>query len=54
MIDHGLDLAVIGKGESEVCLADSGGAIDDGERARQKAAAQHRIQLGEAGRNAPD
>jgi hypothetical protein len=44
--------AVIGEREPEVRLADAGGAVDHGERAGQQAAAQHRVEPGEAGRYA--
>ena len=42
---------VVGEGEAEVRLADAGGAVDDGERAGQQAAAEHLVELGDAGRD---
>jgi hypothetical protein len=43
------DPSVIGEREPEVRLADSSGAVHDGERAGQQAAVEHRIELGNAG-----
>ena len=48
------DTPVRGEGEAEVGLADAGGAVDARERARQQAAAEHRVELREAGRDAVD
>ncbi|MEK7387756.1 MAG: hypothetical protein AABZ83_15050 [candidate division NC10 bacterium] len=44
--------AVVGEREAEVGLADPRGAVGDDERARQQPAAEHRVELREAGRNA--
>src|SRR5947207_9931807 len=41
-----------GERQPEVRLADTGGAIDDGERARQQAPTEHRVEPGNAGRDA--
>jgi hypothetical protein len=46
------DPPVIGEREPEVRLSDSGGAVHDGERAGPQAAVEHRIELGNAGRDA--
>jgi len=39
------DAAAVGEGEAEVRLADPGRPVDDGERAREQAAAEHRVEL---------
>jgi hypothetical protein len=46
------DPSVVGEGQPEVRLADPRGAVDDGERARQQASAEHRVEPGDAGRDA--
>jgi hypothetical protein len=44
--------AGLGEGESEVGLADAGGAVHHGQGAGQETAAEHVVESCEAGRNA--
>ena len=44
--------AVVGEGEAEMRLPDSGRAVDDGHRAGQEATTEHRIEPGKTGRDA--